>query len=673
LVPGASMMAPRQGPVMSVSSERAREGELTHLTKGRARGPKKRNAGKGVTMAREEKADVVEESVVRQRSPSPTIKEESPSPKFPSGKALPMIAAKPLVSPGFPSSVKATGKVDELGDVSRKTAASPVVKQEPLSPVSSFSPLTRVTSEPRPSPSLPMKPPARVFSEPSRPSISMSSKPLARVTVAPSLPSPTSPKPHSGITPAQLPLSQPVKPSEPLPDIQIVKQSPPNPVTVKPITGIVPTLFSGSSQAAVKPAERLPEIQIVKQPSTTPLINKPVVGITSTLPTRSVQSATKPIDNLPEIQIVKQTPPTPVVTPPTEIAPATVPAGLAGEKPPTTPHIKAPKIKEEADSPPPPQSSIWNKPRPMETRSRAKSPSGSMKQRLADLSPLRQLSSSGSTRSLFSTLLGSPVTPTKPKYPLLELMPDPTPAPKIHDRERLFVQAWQIVSRVRHISLPNEEEHILYGECMHAFLYMFNDSPGAAEPSAIKFLWIGKDCRVPEKEGMEFARLVGDQNADTHVIHQGSESALFVRALGGVIVTRSGERRPLHSVEEELFCIRSSLGGISVDQVNFAKRTFCSGYSYVVKMVGGTVVWHGNGSLSEEIAAARRFAGVVGGEVTEIMESDPGACAELWTQFEQGQYASGEFWRRKYELNGVQPSLYVIEGQKVVRGRSVLS
>ena len=366
----------------------------------------------------------------------------------------------------------------------------------------------------------------------------------------------------------------------------------------------------------------------------------------------------------------------------------------------TTTLMKKPIIKEEPDSPPPPTSSVWNKPRPQETtislspeklfittfpstpeptatiasntstpaaRSRQKSttsPAGSMKQRLADLSPLRRDRQSSTTRSLFGNLLRSPSTPSKPKYPAIEVIPTSTTG-KIIDKERLFVQAWSIVSRVRHVSLPNSEEHVLYERDMHAFLYMFNDEPGASEPSAIKFLWVGRECKLEEKEGMEFVRLMGDQNADTQVIRQGQETPLFIRALGGVIVTRSGTRRKLDCVEDGLFCVRGWLGGISIDQVDFRSEEFCSGFSYVVKKDGDAFVWHGNGSLSEEIAAARRFAGEISPQAKEMMESDPAGCAELWKHFDGNVYASEGFWRRKYDLNGFNPNLYVVEGLKV--------
>ena len=352
-------------------------------------------------------------------------------------------------------------------------------------------------------------------------------------------------------------------------------------------------------------------------------------------------------------------------------------------------------IKNEPDSPPPPKSSIWNKPpikdRPVITTSVDKSfeatfmstpeifsrpsttgtapqerqtissPSGSLKQRFADFSSLRRDSI---PRSLFGNLLSSPIQSPKAKLPAIELVPSSI-TNKIPDKERLFVQAWSIVSRVKHVSLPNTEEHVLYSKDMHAFLYMFNTEPGDSEPSAIKFLWVGKDCTLGEKEGMEFIRLMGDQNADTQVIQQGHETPLFFRALGGIIVTREGTRRPLNSVEDGVFCVRPYLSGIAIDQVSFRKEEFCSGFSYVVKRDGDVFVWHGNGSLSEEIAAARRFAAEVGQQVREMMEADPSGCMELWKCFDDHEYASGEFWRRKYDVNGFSPMLYIIEGQKV--------
>src|SRR5277367_5883664 len=114
------------------------------------------------------------------------------------------------------------------------------------------------------------------------------------------------------------------------------------------------------------------------------------------------------------------------------------------------PTKRGPIIKSEPDSPPPIQSSVWNKPlrvhtspellfdpafhpsapdlttRPLSvsttSRERQKStssPSGSMKQRLADLSPLRH------APNIFGNLLRSPSfpKPPKPKYPALEIVP----------------------------------------------------------------------------------------------------------------------------------------------------------------------------------------------------------------------------------------------------------
>ena len=352
-------------------------------------------------------------------------------------------------------------------------------------------------------------------------------------------------------------------------------------------------------------------------------------------------------------------------------------------------------IKNEPDSPPPPKSSIWNKPpikdrlviatsaeklfdatftstaeyfsRPSTTgtlsreRQTTSPSSGSLKQRFAEFSTLRRDSI---PRSLFGNLLSSPIQPAKAKFPTIEIIPSSL-SNKSPDKERLFVQAWSIVSRVKHVSLPNTEEHVLYSKDMHAFLYMFNSEPGAPEPSAIKFLWVGKDCTLGEKDGMEFIRLMGDQNADTHVIQQGRETPLFVRALGGVIVAREGTRRPLNSVEDAVFRVRQCLGAIAIDQVSFRRGEFCSGFSYVVKRDGDVFVWHGNGSLSEEITTARRFAGEAGLHVKEMMEADPSGCVELWNCFDDREYASAEFWRRKYDANGFSPILYVIEGQKV--------
>jgi hypothetical protein len=363
----------------------------------------------------------------------------------------------------------------------------------------------------------------------------------------------------------------------------------------------------------------------------------------------------------------------------------------------STTSVKKPIIKEEPDSPSPPMPSIWTKPpRPQvntvnlspekifnatfpttpepatsstsipgsRSRQQTISPVGSMKQRLADLSPLRRDRQPTGTRSLFGNLLRSPSAPSKPKYPSIEIIPASLQT-KIVDKERLFVQAWSIVSRVKHVSLSNTEEHILYEKDMHAFLYMFNEEAGASEPSAIKFLWVGRECKLSEKEGMEFVRLMGDQNADTHVIRQGQETPLFVRALGGLIVTRSGTRRKLDCVEDALYCVRGCLGGISIDQVPFQKKEFCSGFSFVVKKDGKVFMWHGNGSLSEEIAAARRFAVEIGSQATETMESDPAGCGELWKWFDESTYACGDFWRRKYDLNGFTPTLYVVEASKV--------
>lgn len=170
--------------------------------------------------------------------------------------------------------------------------------------------------------------------------------------------------------------------------------------------------------------------------------------------------------------------------------------------------------------------------------------------------------------------------------------------------------------------VPMQEEHVLFEECMYLCTHDFGNSKGAKMTEV--YLWAG--AGVPEG-ALEDAQLWGRKAAkDNHgkliILRQGKETPNFFEALGGIVITRRGTRpvsRPY------MLCGRRHMGHIAFDEVDFSLKSLCSGFPYVISSNSGTVfLWKGIGCSAEELSGAR-LIGMDLGSSGELYELDEGS------------------------------------------------
>lgn len=217
-------------------------------------------------------------------------------------------------------------------------------------------------------------------------------------------------------------------------------------------------------------------------------------------------------------------------------------------------------------------------------------------------------------------------------------------------------------------ALPMQEEHVLFQDSMYLCTHIFGDSKGARTTEV--YLWSGNGVAEPTLEDVQvFARNYAKQNQGKVVgMRQGKETPNFFEALGGIVITRRGSRPAL---KEYMLCGRRHLGHIAFDEVDFSLKSLCSGYAYIISTEAGKVyLWKGRGCSAEELSGARLMGMDLAptGDFTEIDEgSEPPELFNIFPPQEGKGPAiprSADHWRYKATADRYRTRLFKIEQQQ---------
>lgn len=115
-------------------------------------------------------------------------------------------------------------------------------------------------------------------------------------------------------------------------------------------------------------------------------------------------------------------------------------------------------------------------------------------------------------------------------------------------------------------------------------------------------------------------------SASVQLVRQGAEPGAFLRSMGGIFVTRRGDRD--NAKKQYMLCGRKHLGHIVFDEVDFAIDSLCAGYVFLVSypvtlQQTKLYLWKGSSCSAEELSAAR-LAAMDLSETGEIIEVDGG-------------------------------------------------
>ncbi|KAH7080886.1 hypothetical protein FB567DRAFT_449265 [Paraphoma chrysanthemicola] len=195
------------------------------------------------------------------------------------------------------------------------------------------------------------------------------------------------------------------------------------------------------------------------------------------------------------------------------------------------------------------------------------------------------------------------------------------PAGKIRTLRK---QIQEVTGDGRLSPIPMQEEHILFQDSMYLCTHIFGDSKGAKHTDV--YLWAGNGVAEPTIEDVQlFAKNHARQNQGRLItVRQGQESPNFFEALGGIVITRRGSKP---AAKEFMLCGRRHLGHLAFDEVEFALKSLCSAFPYLISTSTGKVyLWKGRGCSAEELSGARLMGMDLAptGDFTEIDEgSEP--------------------------------------------------
>ena len=218
-------------------------------------------------------------------------------------------------------------------------------------------------------------------------------------------------------------------------------------------------------------------------------------------------------------------------------------------------------------------------------------------------------------------------------------------------------QIWEVNGGGKKISVPSHQEHILYEDKMYLCTHVFGSSNGTRTTEV--YLWAGDSVSPSALEDAQlFSRRAAKEIGGRLIIlKQGKETSNFFQALGGIVITRRG------SNSTYMLCGRRHVGQIAFDEVPFRSSSLCSGFPYIISArFGKLYLWKGKGSGADELGCARLIGMDLGltGEIDEV--DDGNEPQEFWESIPGNMVVDiGSHWHLKPSCEGYMTRLFRVE------------
>ncbi|KAI1631320.1 hypothetical protein F4809DRAFT_632854 [Biscogniauxia mediterranea] len=214
--------------------------------------------------------------------------------------------------------------------------------------------------------------------------------------------------------------------------------------------------------------------------------------------------------------------------------------------------------------------------------------------------------------------------------------------------QTLSVQLFQFSADGKKQPVPAHHERVLFEREMYLCPHTFNNEHGKKVTEV--YFWAGDEVPVSTVEDASVfasreARALGGKLVK---LQQGKETAEFLQALGGTVITQRGSGNKYDSLAPHMLCGRRYLGHVVFDEVDFTPSVLCSGFPYVISQAGKCYLWKGKGCGVDELSCARLIGMdyALSGEMQEV--EDGHEPASFWELFMGGsRYTSADHWRLK--------------------------
>ncbi|KAK3905097.1 hypothetical protein C8A05DRAFT_13071 [Staphylotrichum tortipilum] len=262
-------------------------------------------------------------------------------------------------------------------------------------------------------------------------------------------------------------------------------------------------------------------------------------------------------------------------------------------------------------------------------------------------SPLR---SPGKQSEDVSALIGEFFGPERPRREYTadaaEILMRRPPAAATVQTQR--TQLAQLTAEGKKIPVPSHYERMLFEREMYICPHTFLD--GARRKVTEVYFWAGDEVPPSEVDDAHIfaAREARAAGGKLVKLTQGKETAEFLQALGGIVIVRRGSSNKYDSLAPNMLCGRRFLGQVAFDEVDFSPLSLCSGFPYLITQQGKCYLWKGKGSDVDELGCAR-LVGMDLALMGELLEVEEGSEPdEFWRIFNgTTRPSSADHWRLK--------------------------
>jgi Domain of unknown function (DUF4045) len=225
-------------------------------------------------------------------------------------------------------------------------------------------------------------------------------------------------------------------------------------------------------------------------------------------------------------------------------------------------------------------------------------------------------------------------------------------------------QLFQITGDGKKQQVPSHQERLLFQSNMYVCPHTFGTLEG--KKTVEVYFWAGDD--VPESS-IDDAEIFAQREARSAggklvKMRQGRETPQFIEALGGIMITRRGSSNKYDSLAPHILCGRRYAGQIAFDEVDFSPLSLCSGFPYLITTQSGKCyLWKGKGSSIDELSCARLIGMDFGitGEVEEIEDGyEPDSFLKIFGD-EATILKSADHWRLKPNYQKYSARLFRVD------------
>ena len=221
------------------------------------------------------------------------------------------------------------------------------------------------------------------------------------------------------------------------------------------------------------------------------------------------------------------------------------------------------------------------------------------------------------------------------------------------------------------LPVPSHQEHILFEENLYVCTHVFGGLSGTRTTEVYLWVGDCVPVSAVDDAQLFARKVAKENSGKLITLRQGKETSNFFQALGGIVITRrgSGTRQQLSSGSSApyMLCARRHVGQIAFDEVDFSTTSLCKGFPYIVSTRSEKLyLWKGSGSGADELGCARLIGMDLGltGEIEEVDEGQE--PPPFWQAFPGGNPSAvvgAPYWHLKSSYENYTTRLFTVEAE----------